>query len=105
MDEGFLKKGSKIGRDGYGHYCPHPETWQQLGSHGDSSVAEYIYSDSEIRTINHGYMAQIRRKAEELVIRHPNLEEEVTAYIHNQEQECELIENEITGAFWIIRRK
>lgn len=104
IDDGFLKDVSKIDRAGYEHYFQHDKVIKQLTSHGDKIIQEMIVPTETIHSINYSYLDAIKRRAGELLIKRPELHKEISEYIRNQEIECEIIDNHITGALWLIQK-
>lgn len=104
IDDGFLKTGERIDREGYEHYFSHGETVKQLTSSGDQIVKEYIYPDAQLRELNQSYQSMIEKRSEEIIRRHPSHEKEIRDYVMKQRDECEAIEKYITGAVWIIEK-
>jgi cyclopropane fatty-acyl-phospholipid synthase-like methyltransferase len=105
VDDGFLKGSKPIHRKGYEHYLPHEETIQKLTSHGDTLIGEILLEEAENREIDQGYLKAIKHRSLGLLKRNPELRDEVEAYIKNQEIECEVIEQNLRGAVWLIRKK
>lgn len=105
VDDGFLPGKTAIDRPGYGHYMSHAETLQQLTSHGDSLIAEKLLSVEENREIDQGYLKAIKRRSLDMIKKNPELREEVEEYVKNQEIECEVIEQNLRGAVWLIQKK
>ena len=105
IDDGFLKGATLLDRPGYGHYMTHAETLKQLTSHGDFLVSEIIIKEEENSAIDQGYLKVIKKRSIDLIKRNPNLRDEVNEYIKNQEVECEVIEQNLRGAVWLIRKK
>lgn len=104
IDDGFLKAGQSVDRPGYQHYAPHRETLEALTAHGDTLVCEVLYPDEETAAINWGYTAAIKKRAEQLKQKYPEIKESLHGYIQNQEEECRVIESSITGACWLLQR-
>jgi len=104
IDDGFLTSAPKLIRRHYRHYAPHEKTLGLLASHGDTIVTERIYTDEEKRAINDFYIESISRKAGEIVQENPSLEEPLVRYIEGQKEECEVIDEYITGAMWLIKK-
>ena len=103
IDEGFVKGKKRLDRAGYEHLFPHRDTLEQLSSHGDRMLKE-ILMEEEIVEMNRVYMDVIRKNAQTLVKRNPEIREHVLDYIRNQEEECEVIDKNFTGAVWLLQR-
>ncbi len=104
IDDGFLKESTKLDRAGYEHYAPHDETLKQLTSHGDTLLREIIYTFEETQNLDHHYLDLIRKRGKIFIKNHPELADDVLAYIENQEEECEIIDQHIVGAMWLLQR-
>jgi cyclopropane fatty-acyl-phospholipid synthase-like methyltransferase len=103
IDDGYLKGTNKVNRIGYNHYVSHQETVKQLTSFGDRVIQEI--STAEITTtINLDYMKVIKKRANAAIQKFPNLKDAIEQYIENQEMECDIIDNYIEGALWVIQR-
>jgi cyclopropane fatty-acyl-phospholipid synthase-like methyltransferase len=105
IDDGFLKGDKKISRVGYEHYTTHEQTLQQLTTHGDLLVTEIIYTDDQTRAINEEYIRALKSSSPDFIKKYPKTEQEILQYIRDQEEECRIIEENISGAIWLIQRK
>ena len=103
IDDGYLKSGSKLDRKGYEHYVSHGQTVSQLTSHGDMILKE-INTETETKAINNEYLKSITGRVELLKKQHPELEESLDRYIENQQVECEVIDNKICAAIWLVQK-
>jgi ubiquinone/menaquinone biosynthesis C-methylase UbiE len=104
IDDGFLKGSEKISRTGYEYFTTYEQTIKLLTSHGDHIIKELIYTDEKTRSINLEYLQALKNRAPGLIEKHPEVKQLVTQYIRNQETECDVIEKNITGAIWLIKR-
>jgi len=105
IDDGFLKTQRTLNRPGYGHYVTYSESIRQLTSWGDSLEGEIQLPDEVNQAINQGYIRAMKRRRDEFIKKHPDLEDKVDDYIRNQEKECEVIEKYLKGVVWLIRKK
>lgn len=105
IDDGFLKGSTLVERTGYEHYRPHDETLRQLTSYGDTLIYEVVLPDEEIKAINDHYLEVIKKRADILNKRHPELKECIHEYIKNQEVECQILDNCVAGAIWLLQRR
>ena len=103
IDDGFLKKGVALSRKGYGHYAPHEETLRQLQSHGDKILREES-TEAQTLEINAEYLDVITKRAEELKTARPELADLLDEYVEGQRQECEVIDEYISGAIWLLQK-
>jgi ubiquinone/menaquinone biosynthesis C-methylase UbiE len=104
IDDGFLTRAVAVNHPGYAHLTSYDRAIEYLQAHGDSVVAERIYSVEETRAVNVDYIGHISRRAAGVVERHPEAAEALHRYISSQESECEFIDREITGAIWLLQR-
>jgi len=104
IDDGFLKKSDSVSKKGYEHYTSHLKTIEQLTSFGDVLVKEEILSDQMNRDINDFYLQSIKKRSKILLQTMPELKEQITGYVQNQELECEFIDQYTSGAAWILQR-
>jgi cyclopropane fatty-acyl-phospholipid synthase-like methyltransferase len=103
IDDGFLKKGHSLSRKGYGHYAPRKETLKQLKSHGDRVVKE-MSTEAQTAQINAEYLDVITKQARELKALRPDLTDLLEEYVQSQQQECEVIDEYISGAMWLVQK-
>ena len=54
--------------------------------------------------INDEYMNCIAKRGKELVVLHPELEDDINSYIQLQAEECDVINNQIEGALWLLQK-
>lgn len=104
IDDGFLTKTTRMERAGYEHYLPHEETLRLLTIHGDTLLREEVISAEETEALNRSYTELIRRRAEQLAQQHPETADYLFEYMERQERESEILESEVTGAVWFLRR-
>lgn len=104
IDDGFLKEGQQVEKKGYEHYASHGQTLKNLSSFGDILIQEFLYTDKQTSAINWGYLDSIKKRAHILVKEKPEIAEVLDWYIQNQEDECRIIEESITGACWLLQR-
>lgn len=104
IDDGFLSTDRKIDLPGYEHYVPHKETLEQIVAHGDILLREEIISAEEIRAYNQKNTELIRTRAKELTKTHPEAANVLADYVRREEIESEILETEVTGAIWLLKR-
>lgn len=84
-------------------YASRDETLRRLQSHGDVLRRELIepidHSQNYAREI-----AQIRRRAEGLAERHPELKADLIRYVENQEREYAYMDANVIPAIWLLQR-
>ncbi|MDI6766787.1 MAG: class I SAM-dependent methyltransferase [Bacteroidota bacterium] len=103
IDDGFLRKSDSHKRKGYEHYKNYETTLQELLAFNDHLIKE-VSTSAVSKKINEEYMNFIRKRGYELIQKLPELENEIRSYIRLQEEECEVLENEIEGALWVIQK-
>jgi ubiquinone/menaquinone biosynthesis C-methylase UbiE len=104
IDDGYLKNEKKLNRKGYTHLRSRDETIMDLTGFGDQLIQE-INTSEYSREINEQYLNVIKKRGQELTIKYPDLKNELDAYIDLQAEECKVLNEEIEGALWVIRKK
>ena len=104
IDDGFLAGTKPIRQPGYESYVPHDETVRLLTAHGDEVLREVIIPVDDVRETNRRQTELIRKRAEGLARRHPDAAASLAQYVERQERECALLETEVVGAVWLLRR-
>ncbi len=104
ISEGFLKKGEFTGREGYESYRSRHNTLCQLNFFSDDILLELIVSDNTLKKQNDDYHRLITARAKKLIIENPEDKDLLEWYLQNQEEECEFLENNFTGATWVIQK-
>jgi 2-polyprenyl-3-methyl-5-hydroxy-6-metoxy-1,4-benzoquinol methylase len=103
IDDGFLKRSKKFLHPGYEHYGSYETTRQWLTAHGDTIVTEVILPDEVTTSVNDEYLHAIQGRAQDLISAHPELETLINEYVANQIEECKIINEELTGAIWLLQ--
>ncbi len=104
IDDGYLRNVPILSRKGYGHYRNHEESIRELTAFHDLLVREISTTDFSLE-INALYLQVIEKRGGELIKLHPELKKDVEDYIRLQAEECEVINNEIEGALWLIQKR
>jgi cyclopropane fatty-acyl-phospholipid synthase-like methyltransferase len=104
IDDGYLKKSNHLNRKGYGHYKNYDDTIRELTFFGDRIINQVDTSEVS-KNINREYIDLIKRRGEELISKHHELKKDIDDYIRLQAEECDVLENEIEGALWVIRKR
>jgi ubiquinone/menaquinone biosynthesis C-methylase UbiE len=104
IDDGYLRREEKLERKGYEQYRTYSRTVKELTSRGDSIVEELDTSDFSSR-LNREYIKVISKRGEELAADHPEFAPSVRDYITGQNEECDILDNELAGALWVIRKQ
>ncbi len=105
IDDGFLAGGERIRDPGHESYVPHDETLRLLTAHGDEIMREVIVPVDDIREVNRRQTALIRKRAEGLARRYPDAADSLAQYVERQERECAVLETDVVGAVWLLRRR
>lgn len=103
-DGAYLNENSSLDNPDYPVIKKYDDTTKQLTSYGDEIIKEAIIPTEETLAINNTYTDAIRKRANELVLTHPDKKELFYSYIKKQEAECSIIENDLTGCIWCIRK-
>jgi len=103
-DGAYLNETSSIANPDYSVIKKYKETLKQLTSHGDEIIREMIVPSEETMNINNAYTDAIRIRANELAIIHPDKKKLFLSYVKKQEEECSIIEKDITGCVWCIKK-
>lgn len=103
IDDGYLKKGNHLNRKGYGHYKNYDDTVRELTFFGDRIINQ-VDTSEVCKNINREYLDLIKRRGEELISKHKELKKDINDYIRLQEEECDVLENEIEGTLWVVRK-
>ncbi len=103
IDDGYLKTRNRLDRQGYKHYRNYEKTVRELTGFGDA-IVDKVSTTEVNREINNQYLQWIGKRCPELIRHHPELEQDVNAYFALQQQECRVIDDEIEGIIWLIRK-
>jgi SAM-dependent methyltransferase len=87
--------------EGYAHL---EETRRLMQSHGDRLVGERLPSAEETDAYNASSTELIRRRAEALAVRHPEVAERVRGFVAEQERQSKLLTTELLDALWLLQR-
>ncbi|MCF8241609.1 MAG: methyltransferase domain-containing protein [Melioribacteraceae bacterium] len=104
IDDGYLKDSVQTGKSGYEHYADRETTIKLLSKFGDTIITEVIYTDEETNKINYEFLHLIEKRGNELKTGSPELLHSINNYLKRQKEECEFIDEKITGAIWLIRK-
>jgi hypothetical protein len=103
IDDGYLSGKTKIDRKGYEHYVPYEQTIQELTSCGDV-IQDELAADRESKAINDQFLKFLKKRAEQIIAKRPELQGKLQSYIKNQEAECEVLDRYISAAIWLIQK-
>ena len=104
IDDGFLIGDRPLSRPGYTYYLPYNQARENLTAKGDKLIKEIILTNDENSAIDREYISAIRKRSGPLLKKNPELNQLIDDYIKNQEIECDVIENNLTGAIWLIQK-
>ena len=105
FDSSFLLDNSTIDNPEYAVIKNYDETVKALTSQGDEIIQEVFVPAEETKKIDDEYTELIRKRSEELSVKHPDKKELLFSYVKKQEDECKIIENKLAGCIWCIRKK
>lgn len=103
-DGAFLNESSSLDNPDYSVIKKYADTIKQLTSYGDEIIKEAIIPAEETMAINNAYTDVIRKRADELLLKYPEKKKLFFGYIEKQEAECSIIENDLTGCIWCIKK-
>jgi ubiquinone/menaquinone biosynthesis C-methylase UbiE len=104
FDSSFLLADAKITNPEYAVLRSYDETVEALTSRGDEIIYEVIVPREETKKINDEYTGLIRKRAGELAERFPDKKELLSGYVKKQTEECKIIEEQLEGCIWCIRK-
>ena len=100
----FLVNESSLENPDYSVIKNYETTVKQLTSFGDKIINEVIIPVEDTINIDRMYTEAIRIRAKELAKKYPDKEKLFFDYVKRQEEECSIIENDITSCIWCIRK-
>jgi len=103
IDDGYLKNSENLKRKGYGHYRNYKETIKELTTFNDSLFTEISTAETS-KNINDEYLKFIENRSIELIHKYPELEKDLNSYLELQREECDILENEIEGMIWVLKK-
>jgi 2-polyprenyl-3-methyl-5-hydroxy-6-metoxy-1,4-benzoquinol methylase len=81
------------------------EQWAiRIEAAGYRFIAEKITDAEEIAALNRVQQAQIARRAQELILSHPQQKQLFLDYLESQREECEALENTLAGVVFILKK-
>lgn len=103
-DGAFLNESSSLDNPDYSVIKKYADTIKQLTSYGDEIIKEVLIPAEETMAINNAYTDLIRKRANELLLKYPDKKKLFFSYIEKQENECSIIDNDLTGCIWCIKK-
>ena len=104
FDGSYLLEDAKIDNPDYAVIENYESTVKALKSQGDEIVQEVFVPAEETKKVNDEYTELIRKRSEELIAKYPDKKEMLYNYVKKQEEECKIIENEIAGCIWCLKK-
>jgi ubiquinone/menaquinone biosynthesis C-methylase UbiE len=104
IDDGYLKKRNSLNRKGYRYCRNYEKTVEELTMFNDQLITE-ISTTEVSRKINDEYMVVIEKRIIELIEQHPGLEKDLNKYLDLQREECDILNNEVEGVIWILKKR
>lgn len=84
--------------------CPTRANWHKyFKESGLKIIAEIFQNENKTISVNRANLDNIINRAEELIKKYPERKKLFKSYIKQQEEECDLLENEITGVSWLLQ--
>ena len=105
FDSSYRRDNSILKDPNYSVIEKYDETISLLTSQSDEIVYEVKVPIEETKAINDSYTSSITRRANELTIKFPEKKELLLNYVKRQEEECKIINEEIVGCIWCLRKK
>jgi len=90
-------------RKGYEHYRNYEKTVQELTFFNDRLFTE-IYTTEVSRKINDEYLKVIENRYIKLISQYPDLEKDLKNYLDLQREECDILNSELEGMIWILKK-
>ncbi len=103
-DGSYLNDESSLENPDYSVIKNYSTTIKQFTYFGDVIIKEVVIPAEETISIDKMYTEVIRKRANELAEKYPNRKKLFCDYVKKQEEECSIIETEITGCVWCIRK-
>ena len=104
VDDGFLADGEQSKPSGYEDFLPYEQTVAALTACGDRVVREVIQTPATWHADDDRTTELIRRRAEALAVRHPQVAGPLMDYVRVQERECETLKAIHVPATWLLQR-
>jgi SAM-dependent methyltransferase len=104
IDDGYLLTTDLLKRNGYEHYRNHETTINELTASDDLLLKEISTTDLSLK-INNEYLHFIDKRGRQLIAEHPGLSHDISAYIQLQKEECEVINDHLEGALWLLQKR
>lgn len=103
IEDGFLAEGVEAPprTDGY---ASHSETLRHLTAFGDQLVWQEVSSAEETRAVNETNTDVIRRRADLVKARYPDMSALIDEYVARQELETKILGTDLVCATWVLRR-
>jgi ubiquinone/menaquinone biosynthesis C-methylase UbiE len=103
IDDGYLKKREFLSRKGYGHYRSYEKTVEELIMFNDRLFTQIPTTEVSIK-INDEYLKVIENRISELIDRYPELEQDLSRYLDDQREECDVLNSEVEGMIWVLKK-
>jgi SAM-dependent methyltransferase len=103
IDDGYLKKREFLSRKGYEHYRNYEKTVEELVMFNDLLLSEISTAEVSLK-INNEYLKVIENRVIELIGEYPELEQDLSRYLDDQREECGVLNNELEGMIWVLKK-
>ena len=104
VNDDFSREDASANFKGFGTLVPHAETLKRLQSHGDAIIREVLETQESLSEEFEKEGAHLRRRAEALAKKHPELKEAFLAFASSQIEEYQFMEDIIVPAIWILKK-
>ncbi len=99
-----LREGGSRAFDGFEGYRSSDENVRGLTAHGDLLVSEAIEPESAAEEAGDNDVTAIRRRAEDVALRHPRHREQLLAFAEYQARAHAHIAEHLVDAVWVLQR-
>ncbi|MBI4744808.1 MAG: class I SAM-dependent methyltransferase [Actinobacteria bacterium] len=105
IDDGFLSDDSPTTLKGYEYNCNYDETVKQLTYYGDKIIREIRISLKDLKDSNENNNICIKKRADKIIEKFPQMKHYIEVYIQNEKNECEFLETKTTPAIWLLQKQ
>ncbi len=105
IDNGYLAETIDGVPAGYEEYGSRDEMLGRMTACGDELIGEVIPTDEEQIAADRRDTELIRKRAEELARRRPEVADSVMGYVRRQEEVCAEMEHTLAGGVWLLQRR
>ena len=103
IDDGYLTRRTFLDRKGYTHYRNYEKTVEELTIFNDQLLTEISTAEAS-KKINDEFLKVIEKRSIELIDQHPELGKDFTSYIDLQREECDILNRELEGMIFVLKK-